>query len=72
MMSEESMLPPADTDTGGSEGESATTNNEPESSWLWGENVPGTGDAPEWFNSAKYKSIADQAKAYPELEKKFG
>jgi len=66
------MLPPADTDTGGSEGESATTSNEPESSWLWGEDVPGTGDAPEWFNSAKYKSIADQAKAYPELEKKFG
>jgi len=27
---------------------------------------------PEWFKSEKYKTIDDQAKAYTELEKKFG
>lgn len=32
----------------------------------------GTGNAPEWFKADKYKTVADQAKAYPELEKKLG
>lgn len=36
------------------------------------EDVKGTGETPEWFNSNKYKSVADQAKGYAELEKKFG
>lgn len=40
--------------------------------WFWGDEVPGTGDAPEWLKSDKYQTVADQAKAYPELEKKFG
>jgi hypothetical protein len=36
------------------------------------EDVKGTGETPEWFNANKYKSVADQAKGYAELEKKFG
>lgn len=48
----------------------ATT--KPESSWHWNEDVGGAGDAPEWFKTSKYKTVADQAKAYVELEKKFG
>ena len=27
---------------------------------------------PEWYKGDKYKSVAEQAKAYTELEKKFG
>lgn len=34
--------------------------------------VKGSGDKPEWFNADKYKSVAEQAKAQRELEKKFG
>lgn len=34
--------------------------------------IKGQGEQPDWFKSSKYKSIADQAKAYTELEKKFG
>ena len=36
------------------------------------EGIKGTGDSPEWYKSDKYKSVAEQAKAYTELEKKFG
>jgi len=36
------------------------------------EGIKGTGNTPEWFKADKYKSIADQAKAYTELEKRFG
>lgn len=41
-----------------------------ENEWLWGEGVPGAGNRPE-FLSEKYKSVADQAKAYKELEKRL-
>ena len=34
--------------------------------------IKGTGDSPEWYKSDKYKSVSEQAKAYTELEKKFG
>ncbi len=40
--------------------------------WSWSEGVAGEGDAPEWFKSDKYKSVDEQAKAYTELEGKFG
>lgn len=43
-----------------------------ESSWFLAEKIAGQGDAPEWFKADKYKTVADQAKAYPELEKRFG
>lgn len=41
------------------------------SSWFYDENKPGEGERPEWLKE-KYKSIADQAKAYNEIEKKLG
>jgi hypothetical protein len=40
--------------------------------WSWSESVAGEGDAPDWFKSSKYKSVDEQAKAYNELEGKFG
>jgi predicted subunit of tRNA(5-methylaminomethyl-2-thiouridylate) methyltransferase len=40
--------------------------------FLYDEGIEGTGDAPEWFKASKYKSIADQAKGYSELEKRLG
>jgi hypothetical protein len=40
--------------------------------WKWADGVDGTGDKPDFFKDTKYKSIADQAKAYSELEKRFG
>lgn len=36
------------------------------------DNVKGIGDIPEWYKADKYKSVAEQARAYTELEKKFG
>ncbi len=41
-------------------------------SWSYAEGVGGEGDAPEWFNGEKYKSVSDQAKGYSELAQKFG
>jgi hypothetical protein len=40
--------------------------------WAWSEDLPGTGDTPEWFIADKYKSVAEQAKGYKELSSKFG
>lgn len=34
--------------------------------------IKGTGDTPEWLNTEKYKSVAEQAKGYAELSKRFG
>jgi len=61
-MSEETLLtgvddPPADP---------------PESTWKWNDELPGAGDAPDWLKADKYESVAKQAQAYGELEKKFG
>lgn len=39
--------------------------------WL-SEGVKGSGDMPEWYNAEKYKSVAEQAKAQRELEKRLG
>jgi hypothetical protein len=36
------------------------------------EGIKGSGERPEWYKSEKYKSVADQAKAYIDLEKRFG
>ena len=36
------------------------------------EGTAGTGDAPEWFKTDKFKSVNEQAKSYGELEKRFG
>jgi hypothetical protein len=40
-------------------------------SWFIDEGMPGTGERPAWL-SDKFKSAADLAKSYSELEKKFG
>lgn len=50
----------------------ADANTEENTGWLHADGVQGEGDAPEWFKGEKYKSVAEQAKAYGELEGKFG
>jgi len=40
--------------------------------WYLSEGVGGEGAAPDWFKSDKYNTMFDQAKAYPDLEKRFG
>ncbi len=40
-------------------------------SWYWDENTPGSGERPQ-FLPEKYKSVADVAKAYKELESRLG
>ena len=40
--------------------------------WVLAEGVLGVGEKPSWLKTEKYKSVADQAAAYPELEKRFG
>lgn len=49
------------------EGEQST-----EDAWLFADGVLGEGEKPEWFKDSKYKTIADQAKAYTEAEKRLG
>ena len=43
-----------------------------ENEYFLAEGIKGTGETPEWYKSDKYQSVAEQAKAYTELEKKFG
>jgi len=43
-----------------------------EAKWYLSEGVAGDGEVPEWFKSDKYKTVDEQAKAYQELEKRFG
>lgn len=40
--------------------------------WYLSEGVAGQGETPDWFKADKYKSVDEQAKAYLELEKRFG
>lgn len=40
--------------------------------WYFDENTPGAGEKPEWLQSTKYKSVAEQAKAYNEAQKRLG
>lgn len=39
--------------------------------WGWNSDTPGEGDRPEYL-AEKYKTVEDQAKAYPELASKMG
>lgn len=55
-----------------SEEQSEGTAEPTEASYYYSEDVAGSGDAPEWFQSGKYKTVSDQAKAYPELQKMYG
>ncbi len=49
-------------------------NDEPlnEGEYFLSENIKGIGDIPDWYQGSRYKSVAEQAKGYTELEKKFG
>jgi hypothetical protein len=50
-----------------------TTNTDTDpATWSLDDNIPGQGETPEWFKSDKYKTVAEQAKAYKELESKLG
>lgn len=49
-----------------------TTETTEESKFLFADGIEGKGEAPEWFKSSKYKTVSDQAKAYTDLEGKFG
>lgn len=39
--------------------------------WNWADNVAGEGEKPDYLMD-KYSNVAEQAKAYPELQSKFG
>ncbi len=54
---------PENSGTDGGQGESP--------GWYWDSNTPGQGERPE-FLPEKYKSVADVAKAYKELESRLG
>ncbi len=41
-------------------------------SWLLTDGVMGQGEKPGWFKADKYKTVAEQAAAYPELERRMG
>lgn len=43
-----------------------------EEPWYWDEDIKGSTAKPDWLNTAKYKTVADQAKAYNEAQKKLG
>jgi len=43
-----------------------------EGEFFLSEGIKGSGDIPDWYIPDKYKSVSDQAKAYSELNKKFG
>jgi hypothetical protein len=59
------------TDESGS-AEGAETSEASEASFHWADGVAGEGDVPEWFKADKYKSVAEQARAYTGLELKLG
>ena len=43
-----------------------------ESGYFLAEGVAAEGDKPDWYMADKYKSVADQAAAYPEAQKRIG
>jgi hypothetical protein len=56
---------------GNSEGDNQDSTGNGTSGWYWDANTPGQGDRPD-FLPDKYKSVADVAKAYKELEQRLG
>jgi hypothetical protein len=54
--------------------ETTTETEEPQNTneWFLTDGVPGQGEKPEYFKDDKYKTLAEQAKGYKELESKFG
>lgn len=66
LLNEGNETPPEDVAGDSSENESRDT-----PSWYWDESTPGHGERPQ-FLPEKYKSVADVAKAYKELESRLG
>jgi hypothetical protein len=60
------------TDTTQETTETTETTSDGEVKFLFADGVGGEGEAPEWFKGDKYKTVSDQAKAYTELESRFG
>lgn len=48
------------------------TNEQNAMKWFWSDGVEGAGEAPEWFDSKKYKSVEDQAKGMKGMRKILG
>ena len=71
ILSEQEVAPEAETTTEATTETTETTETVSEG-WMMSEDVKGEGEAPEWFKSNKYKTVADQAKAYSGLESKLG
>lgn len=68
-MTDESLI--NDPSPGEGEGGSNGTGDN-EHAWFWNEGTQGEGAPPDWFKAEKYKSVADQAAAYTEAEKRLG
>ncbi len=58
-------------DTANSNNTSHETNNQTSPPWFIDEGVPGVGNRPDWLGD-KFKTVADMAKSYRELEKNLG
>ena len=71
ILSEQEVAPEAEATTEATTETTETTEAVSEG-WMMSEDVKGEGDVPEWFKSSKYKTVADQAKAYAGLESKLG
>jgi len=67
-MSEESLIEATETTEVTTE---EVINTSTADGWKYADEINGEGDRPEWFKE-KYSSVSDQAKAYSELEKRFG
>jgi hypothetical protein len=67
LLDEGTTTPPASTP----EDSGTNASDSPSTGWFWDANTPGQGDRPE-FLPEKYKSVADVAKAYKELESRLG
>ena len=76
ILSEQEVAPETTTEatTETTESTEATTESTETTSegWMMSEDIKGEGEVPEWFKSGKYKTVADQAKAYAGLESKLG
>jgi hypothetical protein len=67
ILNEQEVAPEAEVTT-----ETTETTETVSEGWMMSDDVKGEGEAPEWFKSSKYKTVADQAKAYAGLESKLG
>jgi len=76
-MSEDNAAEPAATPETGipAAPESLLDSSTPELSkgeWFQSEGVKGMGDSPEWYQHSHFKNVNEQARAYGELQSKFG